>query len=100
MNLPPFCRVSGAAPRREHPCRLYILHQRQDGHMSVPPPAGSAAYPVLPGTGRTAVVTGASSGIGAATAARLAAEGFDVVVAARREDRLGALASSIGGRAP
>jgi NADP-dependent 3-hydroxy acid dehydrogenase YdfG len=53
----------------------------------------------LPGSGRTAVVTGASSGIGAATAARLVAEGFDVVVGARRVDRLEALASSIGARA-
>jgi NADP-dependent 3-hydroxy acid dehydrogenase YdfG len=47
----------------------------------------------------TAVVTGASSGIGKATAERLAAEGFDVVVGARREDRLHALAEAIGGRA-
>ena len=53
----------------------------------------------LPGSGRTAVVTGASSGIGAATAARLAAEGFDVVVGARRVGRLETLAASIGARA-
>jgi NADP-dependent 3-hydroxy acid dehydrogenase YdfG len=45
-----------------------------------------------------AVVTGASSGIGAATAAALAAEGFEVVVGARRLDRLRAVADPIGAR--
>jgi NADP-dependent 3-hydroxy acid dehydrogenase YdfG len=48
---------------------------------------------------RTAVVTGASSGIGAATARALAAAGFHVVCAARRTDRIEALAEEIGGRA-
>jgi NADP-dependent 3-hydroxy acid dehydrogenase YdfG len=46
---------------------------------------------------KTAVVTGASSGIGAATARALAAEGLRVVCAARRTDRIEALASEIGG---
>ena len=48
---------------------------------------------------RTAVVTGASSGIGAATARHLAAEGFHVYCAARRADRVQALAEEIGGTA-
>jgi len=45
---------------------------------------------------KIAVVTGASSGIGAATARRLATEGFHVVVAARRAERLADLVKEIG----
>lgn len=48
---------------------------------------------------RVAVVTGASSGIGEATARTLADLGFQVVAVARRADRINALADDIGGTA-
>jgi NADP-dependent 3-hydroxy acid dehydrogenase YdfG len=48
---------------------------------------------------RSALVTGASSGIGAATVRSLAAAGFDVVAAARRVERCEEIAREVGGRA-
>ncbi|WP_438352674.1 SDR family oxidoreductase [Microbacterium sp. CJ88] len=47
-------------------------------------------------SGRVAVITGASSGIGAATAKALAAQGYRVALLARRVDRLDELAREIG----
>jgi serine 3-dehydrogenase (NADP+) len=47
-------------------------------------------------TGKTAVVTGSSAGIGEATAGMLAKAGARVMLVARREDRLKALAAEIG----
>jgi len=51
-----------------------------------------------PLSGKTAIITGSSSGIGYATAFTLAQAGAAVVINARRKDRLDKLASEIVGQ--
>jgi NAD(P)-dependent dehydrogenase (short-subunit alcohol dehydrogenase family) len=60
---------------------------------------GDAATGPFDLAGRVALVTGASSGLGAALARTLAGAGATVALAARRQDRLDALAEEVGGLA-
>ena len=49
---------------------------------------------------KTLFITGATSGFGAATARRFAADGWSIVICGRREERLYALADKLGSMAP
>jgi NADP-dependent 3-hydroxy acid dehydrogenase YdfG len=73
--------------------RILSVAGKEQPVTSLGPPTISEMAP----SERVAVVTGASSGIGEATARGLKAAGFAVVLGARREDRLMAVARELGG---
>src|SRR5690606_12674716 len=92
-------RVTGAHPIRWRPGGRRRTPDGAESAGTVTPMIGDDILSPLRLDGRTAIVPGASSGLGARFARVLHAAGATVVVSARRRDRLDALASELGDRA-
>ncbi len=91
VTRPAHCNIDQVVIRPLCQAQAALVY-RGDATLGLPHPPEGGARPV-------AVVTGASSGIGAAAARHLARAGFEVVLGARRLDRIEAIAREIDGRA-